>query len=51
MMNSFIIKNADTSFDQYYSSMKKRKQVQGLTSTFANNNHNVSAMGGAMNNS
>jgi hypothetical protein len=25
MMNSFIIKNADTSFDHYYSSMKKRK--------------------------
>ena len=35
MMNSFIIKNADTSFDHYYSSMKKRKQVQGLNSTFA----------------
>lgn len=27
MMNSFIIKNADTSFDQYYTSMKKRKQT------------------------
>ena len=25
MMNSFIIKNADQSFDQYYASMKKRK--------------------------
>jgi len=51
MMNSFIIKNADTSFDHYYTSMKKRKQVQGLTSTFNNNyNHNTSAMG-AMNNS
>jgi hypothetical protein len=27
MMNSFIIKNADQSFDQYYASMKKRKNV------------------------
>lgn len=26
MMNSFIIKNADSSFDQYYYQMKKRKQ-------------------------
>jgi len=34
MMNSFIIKNADTSFDSYYSSMKKRKQLQNLSSTF-----------------
>jgi hypothetical protein len=25
MMNSFIIKNADQSFDHYYQSMKKRK--------------------------
>jgi hypothetical protein len=25
MYNSFIIKNADESFDQYYHSMKKRK--------------------------
>ena len=28
MLNSFIIKNADTSFDVYYSQMKKRKQIQ-----------------------
>ena len=27
MYNSFIIKNADESFDSYYHSMKKRKQV------------------------
>lgn len=27
MMNSFIIKNADQSFDQYYASMKKRKNL------------------------
>ena len=25
MLNSFLIKNADQSFDHYYSSMKKRK--------------------------
>jgi hypothetical protein len=25
MKNSFIIKNADASFDHYYNSMKKRK--------------------------
>ena len=31
MMNSFIIKNADTSFDQYYTSMKKRKQIQNTS--------------------
>lgn len=28
MINSFIIKNADTSFDYYYASMKKRGKVQ-----------------------
>ena len=27
MMNSFIIKNADQSFDHYYASMKKRKNA------------------------
>jgi hypothetical protein len=26
MVNSFIIKNADASFDSYYHTMKKRKQ-------------------------
>ena len=35
MLNSFLIKNADTSFDHYYSSMKKRKaqQATNMTST------------------
>lgn len=27
MMNSFVIKNADQSFDHYYASMKKRKNA------------------------
>jgi len=29
MQNSFIIKNADESFDVYYQSMKKRKHMTG----------------------
>jgi hypothetical protein len=41
MMNSFIIKNADTSFDQYYSSMKKRKQLGGPTATGFNTSVNM----------
>ena len=40
MMNSFIIKNADTSFDHYYASMKKRKQQFNNNSSF--NNQNIS---------
>jgi hypothetical protein len=32
MYNSFIIKNADDSFDHYYHSMKKRKQMGHNTS-------------------
>jgi hypothetical protein len=36
MMNSFIIKNADQSFEHYYHSMKKRKGIlQGTTGTLA----------------
>lgn len=31
MMNSFVIKNADQSFDHYYASMKKRKNAQSPT--------------------
>lgn len=49
MMNSFIIKNADTSFDQYYTSMKKRKQMQGGGGLVATFNNNASTLGG-MNN-
>ena len=30
MMNTFIIKNADHSFDQYHQQMKKRKQFGGM---------------------
>ena len=30
MKNSFIIQNADPSFDQYYSLMKKRKHQQDV---------------------
>lgn len=34
MASSFIIKNADPSFDHYYQSMKKRKAHGGLTNTY-----------------
>jgi hypothetical protein len=43
MMNSFIIKNADTSFDHYYSSMKKRKMALpnlGFNSSITMGNNN-----------
>mgnify|MGYP002634439038 FL=1 len=32
MQNSFIVKNADESFDAYYQSMRRRRQA-GLTNT------------------
>ena len=38
MMNSFIIKNADTSFDQYYTTMKKRKQTHNQSNAFYQHN-------------
>lgn len=34
MRDSFIIKNADHSFDQYYQSMKKRKQAGVFSNTY-----------------
>jgi hypothetical protein len=34
MMNSFIIKNADLSFDHYYASMKKRKNHASPSSNY-----------------
>lgn len=50
MMNSFIIKNADTSFDHYYSSMKKRKQL-GPAGTGFNTSLNVIQNSSMMNDS
>ena len=38
MMNTFIIKNADHSFDQYHASMKKRKQFGGYDHGATHNN-------------
>lgn len=35
MKNSFIIKNADPSFDSYYNSMRKRRTI--VTQSFINN--------------
>lgn len=34
MRDSFIIKNADHSFDMYYQSMKKRKQAGAFSNTY-----------------
>ena len=40
MQNSFIIKNADKSFDDYYQQMRKRKQAgQGTTFSQTNEAH------------
>jgi hypothetical protein len=36
MLNSFIIKNADQSFDHYYASMKKRKNASPNTDNAGN---------------
>ena len=39
MMNTFIIKNADSSFDQYHQQMKKRRIMGGAdTATHHNDN-------------
>lgn len=38
MKNTFIIKNADSSFDQYYQMMKKRKSPHGSPSKLATGN-------------
>jgi len=40
MMNTFIIKNADSSFDQYHQTMKKRKQFGGGYDYNATSNDN-----------
>ena len=40
MMNTFIIKNADQSFDQYHQQMKKRKQFGGFDHNATHNNEN-----------
>ena len=40
MMNTFIIKNADHSFDQYHQQMKKRKQFGGMDHNATHNNEN-----------
>lgn len=45
MQNTFIIKNADESFDAYYAQMRKRKlgQVSHGTGNFDQTNNNIPA--------
>lgn len=40
MMNTFIIKNADQSFDQYHQQMKKRKVFGGTDQNMTHLNDN-----------
>lgn len=47
MVNSFIIKNADASFDSYYHTMKKRKQA-GLDASMMNQSMNNQSRFGAV---
>ena len=39
MLNSFLIKNADKSFDQYYNHMKKRKTQNNYSTATASQGH------------